>query len=79
MLLIVKAASERLSVSPSLVYAMVASKRLAAVRIGNGRGTIRIEEAEVERLLAEGRTDARADSRVGGTRLRHITPVGSRE
>lgn len=47
----VKQAAARLTVSPSLVYAMVATGKLPAVRLGNGRGTIRIAVADLDRLL----------------------------
>ena len=51
MLITVKRAAELLTVSPSLVYALVAAGRLPAVRMGTGRGTIRLEEDDVRRYL----------------------------
>jgi excisionase family DNA binding protein len=48
MKLTVKAAAERLGVSASLVYALVASGQLPSYRVGVGRGTIRIDEAALE-------------------------------
>ncbi|MFO0849909.1 MAG: helix-turn-helix domain-containing protein [Gemmataceae bacterium] len=51
MLITVKRAAEILTVSPSLVYALIATGRLPAVRLGTGRGTIRLEEADVQSYL----------------------------
>jgi excisionase family DNA binding protein len=45
--LTVKEVAERWNVSRSIVYALVASGILRHVRVGIGRGTIRIEEAAV--------------------------------
>lgn len=47
MRLTVKQLAERWSVSRSIVYALVAGGVLPHVRVGLGRGTIRIEEAAV--------------------------------
>ena len=44
----VRQAAERLGVSPSLVYALCASKRLAHERHGLGRGKILIPEGALE-------------------------------
>lgn len=52
MMLTAKRAAELMGVSRSLVYALVAAGTLPAVRIGTGRGTIRIDQAEVEKYLA---------------------------
>ena len=46
--LTVRQAAERLGVSPSLVYALCASKRLAHERHGLGRGKILIPEEALE-------------------------------
>ena len=48
MTLTVKQAARRLNVSPSLVYAMCAAGRLPHHRVGVGRGTIRIDEADLD-------------------------------
>jgi excisionase family DNA binding protein len=47
-LLTVRQAAERLGVSPSLVYALCASKQLAHERHGLGRGKIVIPEEALE-------------------------------
>ena len=47
-LLTIKQTAERLSVSPALVYALCAQKRLRHERHGLGRGVIRIPEEAIE-------------------------------
>ncbi len=48
--------AQRLGISRSLVYRMCSSGRLVGYRLSSeGRGPIRIEDASVERLLAESR------------------------
>ncbi len=48
-MLTVKAAAERLGVSPALIYALVAARKIRHERHGLGRGAIRIpEDALVE-------------------------------
>lgn len=46
-MLTVKQAAERLRVSPSLVYSLIAARELAHVRVGFGRGLIRISEESI--------------------------------
>ena len=46
--LTVKQAAERLGVSPSLIYALVAARRLRHERIGLKRGVIRIPADAIE-------------------------------
>lgn len=48
----VRQAAERLEVSPQLVYALLAAGRLRCVRIGVGRGVIRILDEHVAEYLA---------------------------
>lgn len=55
MLITVKQAAKMLTVSPSLVYALVADGTLPAVRMGTGRGTIRLEDEDVRRYLEANR------------------------
>ncbi|CAN5702360.1 hypothetical protein BH23PLA1_BH23PLA1_41270 [soil metagenome] len=52
MLLTVKDTAARLGISPGLVYSLVAGRKLRFVRIGNGRGRIRIPEDAIEEYLA---------------------------
>jgi excisionase family DNA binding protein len=47
-LLTVKKAAERLNVSPSLVYALIAGRKLGHIRVGLKRGVIRIPEEAIE-------------------------------
>jgi excisionase family DNA binding protein len=49
----VKAAAERLEISPSLVYALCAAGKLRCHRIGLGRGCIRIDEEQLADFLGK--------------------------
>src|SRR5262245_59207602 len=52
-LLTIKQVAERLNVCPATVYDLCARRKLRHVRIGgSGRGTIRIDEADLEAFLA---------------------------
>ena len=53
----VKALAQRWSVSRSVVYAMVTDGRLPSIRIGVGRGTIRIKESDVIAFETDNRQD----------------------
>jgi excisionase family DNA binding protein len=48
----VKQAAERLEISVSLVYSLIASRKLRFCRVGNGRGRIRIPDDAIEEYLA---------------------------
>jgi excisionase family DNA binding protein len=50
-LLTVREAAVRLGCSPALVYQLCAERRIGHVRLGVGRGTIRIPEDELEEYL----------------------------
>ncbi len=67
-LLTVKAAAARLGCSPALVYLLCAERKLAHVRLGTARGTIRVEEADLEAFLADCKVEAHAISE----NLKHI-------
>jgi len=56
-LLTVKKVAERWSVSPSTVYALLANGILPHVRIGSGRGTIRISHEDAEAYEAKNKRD----------------------
>ncbi|MDV6032473.1 MAG: helix-turn-helix domain-containing protein [Phycisphaera sp. RhM] len=73
-LLSVAEVAEWLSVSPSLVYQLVDSGKLAVFRIGNGRGTIRFLESDIEQYLATCRRGTRQPQSKSTTRpkLKHI-------
>ena len=51
MLLTVKEAAERLTLSQASVYQLCKSGRLQHMRIGTGRGRIRIDEKALEKYL----------------------------
>jgi len=51
-LLTVREAAVRLGCSQALVYELCSKRRITHVRLGTGRGTIRIKEEALEELLA---------------------------
>ncbi len=74
-LLTVNDAAERLSISTSLVYHLVESGKIAVLRVGNGRGTIRFRVEDIDAYIEGCRVDAK--SRLTPTpqlrpRLKHI-------
>jgi excisionase family DNA binding protein len=50
--LTVKQAAERLQVSAATVYQLCATRQLAHVRLGSGRGTIRIRDEDLAVFVA---------------------------
>lgn len=50
-MLTVKMVAEKLNVAESTVYALIQGGRLPALRIGVGRGTIRIREEDLEAYI----------------------------
>jgi len=46
-MLTVKEAAERLGVSPSLVYSLIAARKIEHVRVGLGRGVLRLTEEAI--------------------------------
>jgi len=67
-LLSVSEAAEKLSCSQALVYLLCAERRLAHVRLGTGRGTIRIAEEKLEEFVKNCEIDAHSLSKG----LKHI-------
>jgi excisionase family DNA binding protein len=59
MLLTIRDVAERLNVSPGCVYTLVAQREIAHIRIGVGRGTIRVREEDLMRFLADRAREAR--------------------
>lgn len=51
-LLTVPQVAARMAVSPSLVYQLIESGKLGHHRIGNGRGTIRVSQNDLEAYLS---------------------------
>jgi excisionase family DNA binding protein len=80
-MLTVKQAAERLRVSVATVYQLCATRRLAHVRLGLGRGTIRIREDDLTAFLAGAavRTPESARPPPRPRTLKHLTapPAGS--
>jgi len=63
-LLTVRECAQMLSVSPGCVYQLVSQKKLPHLRVGCGRGTIRIPEEVLEEFLRSNLVDgARLPSR----------------
>jgi excisionase family DNA binding protein len=74
MLLKVRDTAERLNVSESCVYQLIEAGKLPCHRIGNGRGAIRISEADLNDYLASCR-EARTGEKPGKAprpRLKHL-------
>jgi excisionase family DNA binding protein len=55
----VRQAAKRLEVSPQLVYALIAAGKLSCVRIGLGRGTIRILDQHIADYLSKSESVAK--------------------
>jgi excisionase family DNA binding protein len=51
--------AERLEVKRSVIYALCADGVLAHIRIGRGRGTIRVTEEDLADFIARSRVEAR--------------------
>jgi excisionase family DNA binding protein len=60
----------RWNCSPQLIYALVAEGKLECFRLGNGRGTIRFTEEQLQAFLASARIKPRVSVPVG---LKHLT------
>jgi excisionase family DNA binding protein len=69
--LTVKEAANRLRVSQATVYTLCANGRLTHVRLGTGRGTIRIPEEQLDVLVSDCTVANKAASAAD---LRHIRP-----
>jgi len=62
-----------LKVSNSLVYGLVASRKIACHRIGQGRGAIRICRNDLEEFLATCRTEkTEPTARLPRPKLKHL-------
>jgi excisionase family DNA binding protein len=72
-LLTVNQAAGRLAVSPGLVYSLVAGRKLRFVRVGNGRGRIRIPEDAIGEYVSRA-TYAPQEQKPppGRVRLKHL-------
>ena len=69
-LLRVKEVVERLKVSQACVYQLIAERKIANVRIGCGRGAIRIAEEDLRVFLDECKVQQHSLRTTG---LKHIT------
>jgi excisionase family DNA binding protein len=67
-LLTVREAAERLGCSEALVYLLCSERRLPHVRLGTGRGTIRIAEDDINEFVKSCRIDPHSLSKG----LKHI-------
>ena len=59
----VREAAKRLGVSTSIAYGICAQGRLPHVRVGLGRGTIRISEDDLQAFMESCRADRPAPSK----------------
>src|SRR5262245_27133831 len=76
-LLTIKQAAERLNVCPATVYDLCAQRKLAHHRVGVGRGTIRIDEADLAAFMENCKVSEQSPRNAAG--LKHIKagPAGS--
>jgi excisionase family DNA binding protein len=74
-LLTVKEAAERLSVSDKLIYSLCAAGRIAHERYGLGRGTIRIPEEAIDEYRRQARVEGPAPTLPA---LKHLSPPSGR-
>lgn len=73
MLLTVRDVAQQLNVSPGCVYSLVARFEIAHVRIGAGRGTIRIREEDLgEYLTGQRREKGEEPLAAPRPRLKHL-------
>jgi excisionase family DNA binding protein len=68
----VKQAAARLEVSVSTVYGLITAGKLRCYRIGNGRGTIRIDGTQIEAFLSGAESKPRPEPTLQPPRLKHI-------
>lgn len=74
-MLTVSQVAARMAVSPSLVYQLIDSGKLGHHRIGNGRGTIRVSESDLEAYLSASHSGVESPQltvRQPKKRLKHI-------
>lgn len=72
-LLDIKQTAELLSVSSSLVYQLIESGQLRALRVGTGRGVIRIRVEDIQAYLAECQIEtAEEPLRAPRPKLKHL-------
>jgi len=62
-LLTVRESAERLGCSGALVYLLCSEQRLLHVRLGTGRGTIRVAEDDINGFVKSCRIDAQGLSK----------------
>ena len=67
----VQQVAERLNTSLSLIYALCAQGRLDHLRIGLGRGTIRISDDALQEFLS---MQSRSPTRPKHSHLKHLKP-----
>lgn len=63
-----------LQVSPATVYALCALKKIPHLRIGAGRGTIRIRHADLEEYLAKAKVESETNTapKASPIKLKHL-------
>lgn len=76
--LTVAQAAAALGVKPGTVYALCRAGDLGHMRIGVGRGTIRIEPADLERFKADARLKGATAGGSTPYKLKHLIPQARR-
>ena len=71
-LLTIQEAADVLRISSSLLYELINSGKIIAHRIGNGRGTLRIQEVDLEKYVDECREQPMQPTRRSHHRLKHL-------
>lgn len=72
MLLTVTEVGERLKVSSSFIYRLVAAGQPAVMRVGNGHGRIRIAESDLQAYLDAHRVDEHGSRKQPGPALQKL-------
>ena len=72
-MLTVKDVAEKLQIAAGTVYALIESGRLVAHRFGNGRGTIRVTEEDLNAYIESCRQGKSVEKRTRRPCLKHIT------
>lgn len=73
MLLTVRDVAGMLNVSPTCVYSLIERRKLAHIRIGRGRGTIRIRQDDLRAYLSTQEVEPeKRPTRTNRIKLRHL-------
>jgi excisionase family DNA binding protein len=76
-LLSVQQAAERLTVCPSTIYTLCGQRKLAHIRVGARRGTIRIDEADLAAFMENCKVSEQSPRNAAGLKHIQVRPAGS--